>query len=123
MVKHARAELKKTWIVLLLATVFAGCMGPERGETLKLSWEPNPSEEHVLGYKIFKGRSPAEAMDTVVFREIAVTEPGFNPQAPSVEFRAAEDLELKHGALICFRVKAYNEVGDSPFSRAACTVL
>jgi hypothetical protein len=113
----------KTWVVLLLAMCHAGCVGPETGETLKLSWKPNPSEEQVLGYKVYKGRSPTEAKDTEVFRAIAVTEPGFDPQTPAVEFHAEQDLGLKPGAVICFRVKAYNKAGDSPFSDAACTLL
>ena len=52
-----------------------------------------------------------------------MTATGFDPAAPSLEYDAEADLGLRLGDLACFRLKAYNNVGESDFSQAACARL
>jgi hypothetical protein len=77
---------------------------------LALSWQPNPGP--VDGYIVHEGPT-AETATTVV----SVT------HATTVKFDAYHHLGLKPGDTTCFRIKAYNEFGESDFSDAACFII
>lgn len=83
---------------------------------LKLTWDPSPSI--VSGYIIyFKTKSHARYK---YMRKLIIAKGQVNPAAPSYNFKA-NTLGLITGDTLCFRVKAYNNAGSSPLSRAICT--
>ena len=83
---------------------------------LLLSWLPNPDE--IFGYIVYYG--PAADATVAVASVLSVTDDDFDPQTPSVAYNAAFDLALDKGDRVCFRLRAYNEVGQSDFSSPAC---
>ncbi len=83
---------------------------------LFLSWLPNPDE--IFGYIVYYG--PAADATVAVASVLSVTDDDFDPQTPSVAYNAAFDLALNKGDRVCFRHRAYNNVGESGFSGAAC---
>lgn len=83
-----------------------------------LRW--NPSNDHIVGYIVYFGNTPATAtrrLATVALATLA------NPSAPSVSFMTTSELNLSPGMRGCFRLKAYNEAGRSGFSEAVCAVM
>lgn len=85
---------------------------------LQLSWAPNT--DPIDGYIIYSGPSAGTA--STQLSVIPLTAPGFDPQAPAVDYNAA-DLGLSAGQTVCFRLKTYNSAGSSGFSGAACITL
>ncbi len=83
---------------------------------LLLSWLPNPDE--IFGYIVYYG--PAADATVAVASVLSITDDDFDPQAPSVAYNAAFDLALNEGDRVCFRLRAYNQVGQSDFSSPAC---
>lgn len=102
-------------------TVEVSCGGCAAGISLTLMWDPNPPEQNVQGYIVFFGGSPEQASELIT--DLGVTTEGFDPQSPAVQYDAWKDLGLYEGDHVCFRLKAYNEHGQSDFSEAACATL
>ena len=86
---------------------------------LLLSWLPNPDE--IFGYIVYYG--PAADATVAVASVLSVTDDDFDPQAPSVRYNARLDLNFDEGSNVCFRLRAYNNVGESDFSGAACRAI
>ncbi len=86
---------------------------------LLLSWLPNPDE--IFGYIIYYG--PAADATVAVASVLSVTDDDFDPQTPWVRYNARLDLNLDEGSNVCFRLRAYNNVGESDFSGAACGAI
>jgi hypothetical protein len=78
---------------------------------LKLSWDANTDQ--VNGYRVYSGSTKATA-DTLISGDITATTATFN---------AAKDLSLSTGDSVCFRLKAFNNVGESGFSAGVCTTI
>ena len=86
---------------------------------LLLSWLPNPDE--IFGYIVYYG--PAADATVAVASVLSVTDDDFDPQAPWVRYNARLDLDVDEGSTVCFRLRAYNNVGESDFSGAACGAI
>ncbi len=85
---------------------------PKGRVTLSFSWDPNPAEEQVLAYHIFRGADEnADTPLTVV-----------DGQTQEVEFDA-HVLGLKLDNQICLRVRAENTHGLSDLSDPVCTTI
>jgi hypothetical protein len=100
-------------------SIQVNCTSCAYGVTLILSWDPNPQQEAVTGYKVFFDQSAAADSEIA---NIPVTANGFDPTAPSIQYDVGADLDLRYGDKACFRVKAYNDLGESDFSQAACAI-
>lgn len=82
---------------------------------ISLSWYTNP--DPVNGYQVFKGMTPdANKMTTVLKMQPQ------NGNRQTVSW-TLEELGVAQGQQVCFRVKAFNSVGTSEFSKAICTTL
>ncbi len=103
------------------ASVQVICTSCADGVIIRLSWDPNPPEEALHGYRVFFGNT-ADAVDTKL-SDFPLTATGFDPAAPGVQYDAGADLRLHFGDQACFRQKAYKRAGDSDFSQAACLRL
>ena len=108
-------------IATAAVTIQVTCTNCAAGVTLALAWDPNPAADQVQGYIVYYGATGTTA--TVELSNIPVTASGFNPSAPGVSYDAWNDLKLKTGDSICFRVKAYNMVGTSGYSSAVCGTI
>ncbi len=86
---------------------------------LLLSWLPNPDE--IFGYIVYYG--PAADATVAVASVLSVTDDDFDPQAPWVRYNAQLDLDVDEGSTVCFKLRAYNNVGESNFSGAACGAI
>lgn len=84
---------------------------------LFLAWLPNP-DETVTGYLVYYG--PTLDSTTMVISDLSVNSDKFDLQAPSVTYKAWDDLRLRSNDSICFRLKAYNSDGESELSRGVC---
>ncbi len=87
--------------------------------TLEISWLPNP--DNISGYMVYYG--PTEDTATTVASNLPIESGSFNPASPSMEYNAGLDLGLDHGASVCFRIRAYNDVGLSNWSGSACGIV
>ena len=76
---------------------------------LALAWYPS---DEVDGYIVHAGPTPATATAKVTVVASA-----------AVELDAQTDLGLEAGDSVCFRIKAFNTSGVSPFSGAVCTTI
>jgi len=85
-----------------------GCTQVTR-DTLTISWNPNPDK--VDGYHVYYGRSEntIELLSSTVLNEAT--------------YSVANDLGMSIGEHVCFRIRAYNTVGFSKLSSAACTKI
>lgn len=98
------------------------CASCALGATVQLHWDPSPANEGVLGFRMyFAPTEDAAAM--VMFDDVTVDQPGFDPAMPTMIYDAWEDLRLRKGETVCFRLTAYNEFGESDFSNAACKTV
>ncbi len=88
-------------------------------KTLTLSWDPSP--QTIRGYRVYYGNTSPAA--TTLARDIPVGTTGFDAAAPSVRFNAWNDLHLRAGSTVCFRVTAYNGMGESGASTPVCGSL
>lgn len=80
-------------------------------KNLNVSW--NSSSGGVLGYYVYYGVT-ANTVTT-----FASTVPGTSTSYTTL----AKDLSLQAGEQVCFRVRAYNTAGVSPFSPAVCRII
>ncbi|OYV76060.1 MAG: hypothetical protein B7Z66_10205 [Chromatiales bacterium 21-64-14] len=87
--------------------------------TLTLAWDP--SAQAVQGYRVYYGSTATTATQRVT--DLTTGSTGFNASAPSVKFNAWNDLRLRTGDQVCFRVTAYNNTGESGYSAPVCAGL
>jgi hypothetical protein len=83
---------------------------------LILSWDP--STEDLKGYYVYHGPTPDTS--TALLSHLLIAE--VEAEEPAVTYESGE-IGLKAGDTVCFRVKAYNDVGSSDYSEAACTTI
>ena len=76
--------------------------------------------EDKADYIVYRGLTVTSRIARPVPSVLPVTSPNFDPYAPSVEYDAGLDLALNKGESVCFRLRAYNDVGVSGPSGAAC---
>ena len=88
--------------------------------TVHVAWFPHP-DASVTGYNIYFG--PITDTATTLAANVPVNSPGFDPQAPSVEFNLLTDLSLTRGEPVCFRLRAYNSDGLSGWSPGICRAV
>jgi len=105
---------------MAIATVnlTVNCMICAAGVNVTFSWDPNPTTDFVLGYRVYTGSTLATA--TMEVSNLTVGSNGFDATAPSLNYDAWNDLGLEKGDTVCFRLKAYNSVGSSDFSTGIC---
>ncbi|MGF1615666.1 MAG: Ig-like domain-containing protein, partial [Gammaproteobacteria bacterium] len=108
-------------ITLASLVITVTCHDCSSDTILHLAWDPNPPAEKVQGYRVYFGSTASEAKKEVA--NLSVAKASFDASAPSVKFNAWDDIRAKAGQTVCFRVTAYNAVGMSDFSEAACTKL
>jgi hypothetical protein len=87
--------------------------------TITLDW--NPNADVVSGYEIYAG--PTESTAVNLIKTIPLGTNGFNANAPSIQLDPWNDLGLQSGDQVCFRMKAYNIIGKSDYSVAACAIM
>lgn len=87
--------------------------------TVVVSW--NPDAGTVQGYDLYYG-STADTTNTK-FATYAVDSGQLDPNAPSVQLDAVNQLGLRSGEQICFSVRAYNQNGSSGYSTPVCTTF
>lgn len=98
------------------------CMTCAIGAPIRLSWDANAPSDMVLGYRIYFG--PTEDATTMVMvDDVMVDAPAFDPAVPGATYDAWADFRLRLGDTACFRLTAYNSVGESDFSNAACKLV
>jgi hypothetical protein len=105
-IKDADGDLATAMVAV---TVDCGGCTPTN-PTIALSWTPPAGD--VTGYRVYFGTAPDNAIQRVA-----------DVVTPSIDLNASDDLSLVSGDPMCFRVKAYNGVGESDFSEAACGIL
>jgi hypothetical protein len=87
------------------------------GVSVTISWDPNPTNENVLNYQVFFGTSDvAESM-------VEIGQISNNPTALESTYDAGNELGLKTGDQACFRLRASNPAGNSPYSPAVCDII
>lgn len=93
-----------------LAITVEGCDPCKSNAKLALSW--NPNTDAILGYNVYYG--PTESSTDQFYGR-------FDPSTdPQVNMNAWQDLRLTVGQSICFRVTAFNSLGESTKSDAVC---
>jgi hypothetical protein len=100
-------------------TVAVGNTESSKTKALTLKW--NPSSGDVLGYLVYYG--PTSGTVTKQLSDLHIGSKEVNNKAPSVTYDVKQSLGMASGESVCFRVKAYNQKGNSDFSKAACTTL
>ncbi|GBE47736.1 hypothetical protein BMS3Bbin12_00901 [bacterium BMS3Bbin12] len=85
-------------------------------KALTLSWDPGP--QTIRGYRVYYGTTSSTA--TTLAKDVPVGTAGFNATTPSVQFNAWNNLGLRTGGTVCFRVTAYNGRGESGPSTPVC---
>jgi len=91
------------------------CNGCAAGTTITFAWDANPAQDSVIGYEVYYGNTSAGA--TQLLSTVPAT------SSPSVQYDAWNKLKLLNGDNICFRLRAYNNVGFSAFSNAICKIV
>lgn len=132
--------LRRLLLATLLSALVAGCgsgsisgsNGSLAGDTLVggggtstdpqlyLGWKANP-DPSTTGYLVLYG--PTTDTATTVIADVPIVTAGFDPQAPSVSYRAWGDLGLHPGDTVCFRLRAYNQDGVSDPTLGTCTTV
>ena len=75
-------------------------------------------DDPVLGYRVYFG--PNANTTVLQLRDLRISQEGVSANAPQASFKVADDLGLADGGTACFRVVAYNALGDSEFSDPVC---
>jgi len=83
---------------------------PAGSDKLTLKWNPNPAANW---YEVYFGRTA----DRTKMQLLA------KPDESSADFDILTDLSALPGEEVCFRVKAFNNVAESGFSDAVCTII
>jgi hypothetical protein len=99
--------------------VQVNCANCAADVSLTLTWQPNP--DAVLGYSIYYGPT-GDTADRQA-SDVSVDSRLFDASAPALTFNATDDLGLRLGDSVCFRIQAYNSNGKSPLSDPVCTVI
>lgn len=86
---------------------------------ITLSWDPNPESDGVIGYLVYYGASRDSTIQLV--SDLSIANPDFDASAPQIRYEPFVDLGAEAGAMLCFRLKAYNNTAVSEFSEVACT--
>ncbi|VAW85781.1 Fibronectin type III domain protein, partial [hydrothermal vent metagenome] len=97
------------------------CSSCETDVILELSWDANPEDENVIGYKVYSGNSTGAANS--LYETLTENSAGFDMSVPTVEINAQTDLSLQNGDDICFKISAYNAGGESSQSAAVCDTI
>ncbi len=87
--------------------------------TVTLNWQPSTGT--VGGYYVYFGGSTGAVNQRL--SDLPVGYSQFNAESPSVAYSARDDLELGAGDQACFKVTAYNNVGESVPSSTVCADL
>ena len=99
-----------------------------KDNSFKLSWLPN-TDNNTEGYRLFQGITETEAT-TKIGQDIIhdpnnlktnINHPDNKPAF--VKTVLVKDLTLDATLKTCFRLKAYNVIGESGFSEALCTTV
>ncbi len=96
-------------------TIDVTCGSCATGVSLVVTWDANPAPENILDYSVYAGPLP-DSTATLVGTVTATA-------TPSLTVDAWNDLGLRLGDTVCFRIKARNDLGPSPFSSAVCGTL
>ena len=99
-------------------TVDVTCQTCVAGQLVIVSWPANPVGDQVIGYRVYLDSTPTGSGSVVA--NLTETTPGFDMNAPSVTFDGWVDLGLLPGEQACFRIGAYNLMGESAQSEATC---
>ena len=128
-----KVKFSNVYIALCLLTLSA-CGGGSNGNeadqvscgascpqdtTLTLNWTANADVEVVEGYRIYLVDGGTETL----LSDIGINDPGFSASAPSVDYLIEDDLQLLAGDQACFKIIAYNTLGDSPSSDQSCAMI
>jgi hypothetical protein len=105
-----------------IVSIDVRCMTCAIGAPIKVSWDANAPSDMVLGYRVYFGPSE-DAEGMMLVDDVAVDAAGFDPAMPGATYDAWDDFRLRIGDTACFRLTAYNAVGESDFSNAACKLV
>ncbi|QKT02453.1 discoidin domain-containing protein [Ectothiorhodospiraceae bacterium 2226] len=84
--------------------------------TVRVRWSANGDD--VNGYRVFAGPSPSNTEQ--LLSDLPVSSGAIDPDQPAFQYRPWEDLGIRSGENICFRLRAYNDHGQSGWSDARC---
>ena len=104
--------------------ITVGCATCAIGSTATLTWDADPTiaTDMLVGYRMYLGTTDDTSMMTKI-DDILLTRTGFDPTMPTVTYDCWADLHLRVGDSACFALTAYNAVGESGFSNAACITV
>ncbi|MCF6299352.1 MAG: adenosylcobinamide-GDP ribazoletransferase, partial [Thiomicrorhabdus sp.] len=88
---------------------------------LMLSWDANPVEENIIGYKLFYRVNSDVTSKLLV--DIPLSQSGFDAANPSYTINAGLDMGLSFGDDVCLSIQAYNLAGSSESSDEICTTI
>lgn len=83
---------------------------------LTLDWAPGA--RGIIGYDVYYGRTSNPAK-----MQVLPQTPGLDLRSPAVELDVLRDLGALPGQQVCFRIRAYNRVAQSPLSPAMCSII
>ena len=104
-------------ITIATLTVKVGCTQCSADVDLTLTWKPSAGD--VLGYRVYYG--PTSGTVTQQLSDLYIATGEVDARTPAVTYNATNHLGMRSGDSVCFKVKAYNAVGESGFSTPACT--
>ncbi len=100
-------------------TITISCDTCANDVNLLLSWDANPANENVTGYKIYF-RKMNESTSTLL-EDLAISTTGFDSSSPSMQYNAGTDMTLAMGDTVCISILAYNLIGSSSTSDEVCS--
>ena len=86
---------------------------------IALRWMPNTDD--VSGYKVYYSAEPY--ISETEISDVTVDSEGFDMLTPTASYKAWDDLALRKGDRVCFRVRAYVDDALSDFSPQQCGLL
>ena len=93
--------------------------GCAAGVDINVTWAANPANDNVQEFLVYFGTSDI-ATDMQEIEQLAVST---SSAELSVNYDAGNDLGLLPGEQACFRIRALNSAGLSPFSPATCGTI